>query len=699
MSFTPNTVVRLIRGVSLSPNYRDTYTFSSASSQANFFASKAKRSFMDFTYQRVDNAIRVPANAEDLWDCNYIMFQNSNYGDKWFYGFVTDVVYKNPETTFIYFQLDVVQTFLFDFELKQCFVEREHVADDTAGKHTVPEGLELGPYVITNQTSKTCGELILYILSTERFGGGSGWSEPSVIGGFPQPCYVLRAGPIDTAMLTAAVVVEMAAREGKADAIISMFTVPGNFDEPGESVGRRQFPLAARRLTRTPDNNKLYTWPYVGMTVSTGGQSLELKYELFDGAPYMDCYYGFGANMTVAGVVLDYSGSNGANWNYTLSMSDFPLCPWVSDYYQNWIAQNGTAWRIGMASTALNSLNSINSAGAGLVGSALGAGSGLSSGNPASAAGSVASLGAGVSNYVTSIGNTALNIKSALNQIDVQRMIPDQMHGAAGAAPVMSAAGKNGFYSYCHAIRPEYNKMIDDYFSMYGYKVNKVKVPNIHTRPRWNYIKTIGACIGGDLPGAITAKLAAIFDAGITFWHGDWIGDYSGYNGAGSGKPTDPQPDPTPDPTPDPGPVDPFPVPEGVEWTAPFVGWQSHVTSEFGTRINPITGQTEKHNGIDIAYPEGTPIMAIASGRVTRITSSAARGEYIDVNAYAEGEASEFTYRYQHLSGNDVLMNEFVAAGTTIAFVGSTGQVTGAHLHLEILKNGVPVNPRDYLPA
>ena len=79
--------------------------------------------------------------------------------------------------------------------------------------------------------------------------------------------------------------------------------------------------------------------------------------------------------------------------------------------------------------------------------------------------------------------------------------------------------GRNGFSFYKMSIKQEYAKIIDDFFSMFGYKVNEVKIPNVTGRQNWNYVKTIDANILGDLPQEDMQKLKDIFNSGVTFWH------------------------------------------------------------------------------------------------------------------------------------------------------------------------------------
>jgi len=69
------------------------------------------------------------------------------------------------------------------------------------------------------------------------------------------------------------------------------------------------------------------------------------------------------------------------------------------------------------------------------------------------------------------------------------------------------------------SVRYEYAKMIDDYFNMYGYKVNRLATPNIHKRAHWDYIKTIDVNIEGNIPENDLAKIRDLFNNGITFWH------------------------------------------------------------------------------------------------------------------------------------------------------------------------------------
>ena len=98
-------------------------------------------------------------------------------------------------------------------------------------------------------------------------------------------------------------------------------------------------------------------------------------------------------------------------------------------------------------------------------------------------------------------------------------LIPDSFQGNINGGDYLTAANKNGFYFYKMSIKKEMAESIDKYFSMYGYKVNIVKIPNLTGRTNWNFVKTIGANIEGLIPEFYLDEIKSMFDAGITLWH------------------------------------------------------------------------------------------------------------------------------------------------------------------------------------
>ena len=139
-NFSPEGIIR-IGTVPFDNSYRHTMTFANATAQSAYFQScmETRLANGSYTYVRMNNSIRVPFNAEELYTHNYVMYQNRNYGQKWFYAFIVGVNYLNEGTTELVLELDVMQTWYFDYQLVEGFVEREHVDDDSIGAHLNPE--------------------------------------------------------------------------------------------------------------------------------------------------------------------------------------------------------------------------------------------------------------------------------------------------------------------------------------------------------------------------------------------------------------------------------------------------------------------------------------------------------------------------------------------------------------------------------
>jgi murein DD-endopeptidase MepM/ murein hydrolase activator NlpD len=121
----------------------------------------------------------------------------------------------------------------------------------------------------------------------------------------------------------------------------------------------------------------------------------------------------------------------------------------------------------------------------------------------------------------------------------------------------------------------------------------------------------------------------------------------------------------------------------------PVHGW---VTSGFGFRINPFTGLTQMHEGLDISNRVGTPVVATADG----IVSDTGK-DYFLGNVVVISHGFGMTTRYAHLNKILIRAGQKVKRGDKIAEVGTTGRSTGPHLHYEVRVNGVPVNPVRYI--
>lgn len=132
-------------------------------------------------------------------------------------------------------------------------------------------------------------------------------------------------------------------------------------------------------------------------------------------------------------------------------------------------------------------------------------------------------------------------------------------------------------------------------------------------------------------------------------------------------------------------------APSSSGWVKPLSSYS--ITSAFGMRLHPIQKVWKMHQGVDMSAPQGTPIYAAKSGKVTTTSFQAGgAGYYVSIN-HGDGFASI----YMHMTHYIVSPGQYVSAGQVIGYVGSTGGSTGPHLHFGISYNGTYVNPMNYI--
>lgn len=121
----------------------------------------------------------------------------------------------------------------------------------------------------------------------------------------------------------------------------------------------------------------------------------------------------------------------------------------------------------------------------------------------------------------------------------------------------------------------------------------------------------------------------------------------------------------------------------------PVKGW---ITSEFGFRVDPFTGRNEFHQGLDIAARYGTPVIAPADGIVIYSRYERTYGNVVIID-----HGYDYSTLFAHLAEVYVKQGDILKRGDVIGAVGDTGKTTGSHLHYEVRKNGIPVDPRDFI--
>ena len=120
-------------------------------------------------------------------------------------------------------------------------------------------------------------------------------------------------------------------------------------------------------------------------------------------------------------------------------------------------------------------------------------------------------------------------------------------------------------------------------------------------------------------------------------------------------------------------------------------GWLS---SHYGMRIDPFTGKQEFHKGVDFAGKHNSNVIAVAAGIVTRAESAGGYGNLVEVD-----HGNGYVTRYGHNHTIEVEIGQAVKKGQAIAKMGSTGRSTGPHVHFEVLKDNVKINPTKFIQS
>lgn len=493
----PQTIVKVYRDIPWNKDYKHTYWFTAKTAQDNYFASKLRYSFTDFTYVRQTGVIRVPKKADDLFDCNYISFLNVGYGNKLFYAFITKIEYVNDETSYISFELDYIQTWLFELEVKQCFVEREHVADDTFGIHTVPEGLPIGSYIVnvddtvTKLYPKTPSgwKLIIQAVPDDTV---QGQSRGSMIGALytGSEFFVKSGNDYNVTTISAFIDTLIQGREK----IVAMYCVP---DEWSDTAPETQIIGSGKGNNLNgyvPKNNKLFCYPYNFCEISSSdGDKVDILFEDEDqghaGTFYLktSILNGGQAILYPYAYKLDLNSFN----KYCVTLSNPAQCIFSESSYLEYVHSDGIYNSIkGVANTFVTSTT---------VGGPLGGLVGLAKG-------------------------LLMDMPWDLNTAEAK---PDQVRVAEPKSVLAINKQQYGFRIDRISIKAEYARLIDDYFTRFGYKVMVNKIPELTSRQYFNYVKTVNATIGGNISQEAETKICEIFDSGITLWHTADIGNYS----------------------------------------------------------------------------------------------------------------------------------------------------------------------------
>lgn len=525
-AFAPNTAVYLL-STPLEKDQKNQLDFASTTAQHTYFSNCIKKTYSSFTYQRKDNVIRVPDCIEDLWNCNYVMYQNTNFGSKWFYCFIERMEYVNPNCTNVYIKTDVFQTWIFSATLLASFVAREHVADDTAFLHTLAE-----PTPKIEMVAKTAKTWSWQAQTPAQFNNdyyvaayatGTGISPVSSVdftGNVPTSGYLFIALSQHTQLLFDTLVQQNYTIDFTTvipkDAVSAIQTNVSNIfvgmdkSESSSWGGDTQYTLT-RDLNTVTYGNETYTirnkkincYPYRYVEMNDfNSQSVILKPEDMNGSTFY-LHSESGSNPSLTLYYPSYEGQ--VNFNESVSINCFPAVPYSVDFYSQYLALNKNSYEFERLSNNYRSAFAV-----------VDFGEQMSKGNVFEGTASLAD------DYMRRLGRNAM-------YSDMKNRPPATHNAPTGNARFgMNAVGFhiNEWYP-----KKEYIKVLDEFFDFYGYNVSTVKVPQYNSRPSWNYIETKEINISGDIPQDDMQELKNIFNHGVTVWHNaTHFGDYSQAN-------------------------------------------------------------------------------------------------------------------------------------------------------------------------
>lgn len=513
---TPSNKVYLLSGIDINSDYLNTYKFANRTAQYNFFVAKTQHSFTNLTFVRKDSAIRVGKNIESLFNVSYVMFQNTEYGSRWYYAFIDDLKFINKTTTEVKFTIDVMQTWGVglsdgDITMLNSFIEREHTLTDEVGDHIVDEDLWTGEMISNDNTDLASLKPLTIVLTTSDY---PDYTNPPTL----QPPIKLYGGTFSGVYQGIGFIVfdnDSAGRvalnslledfetAGISESVVNIFIVPKAIlpsytngeillsisTVPSENV----LNVVSKPYTDidgyTPVNKKLFVYPYnfLRVTNNQGGFS-DIHYELCsDNDVTFNISGEFTGGTTLQCRPKNYKGEFD-NVDESITLTGYPNCAWSNDAYKNWFAQNRNMNYVNVLTNALSTRP-------------------LAESTP------------------SIVGSTA----RLIGTIKDKQNLPNVNRGSVGGSSSI-AIDKMTYTFKKMTIREETAKIIDAYFSKFGYKVNRLATPSFNNRPSWTYIKLGECCLKGNVPNSDKEKIINNLLNGITFWNGDYVGDYSRNN-------------------------------------------------------------------------------------------------------------------------------------------------------------------------
>lgn len=496
-----NSKIILAKNIKLDRNYKNVLNYTETQ-MLNLLNSNdhlvGTSNFNSFIRQN-KNSIPTNFSYSDALQSNYIAFQNPDYSNKWFFAWIDEIVYKNDANIEIYYTIDAWSTWFNNLTFTNCFIEREHVSDDTIGLHTIPENLDVGEviqedvfeeniyyrtqgYYVAIQSDweikdNTNGGSLIDSDNGKQFSGVAVYDsvvygsqifliEISNIGDFANLWKFLARTNLDrhiNDIHNIFIVPKMAVSSTdltshsayvgatEPDLLFSWYTLSFN-------ATPEYFATTITKLHSftgiSVANNKCFCYPYNYLYVTNNnGNSNIYKYEDFNSTDAVFINL-FALTIGGSGKLIPSNYKNMlSNDEESLPLGKYPTCAWSSDAFTNWLTQNG----VNIATQIVTTGASLALAGA-TGGASLPATSAISamSNNEQSKA---------MSQYTGAI-NTAGQIAGLIGQFYQASLLPN-IQGGQATGDIVWASNKNCFTFRKMRAKDEYMKILDSYFTRF----------------------------------------------------------------------------------------------------------------------------------------------------------------------------------------------------------------------------------------
>lgn len=577
--FEPNGECYILSNAKVDPNNYDILYPASADALATTMIAHTKYHIQNarpFNVYGYTGFILVDGSPESYFDCNYMMFRNTSYGNKWFYAFLGTPQAKNSGATYIPYSVDLFSTWIYDCDIPSQLVVRQHVNDDTRGKWLAKEDVELGEMMCVESgpltsvggkdVDKTPCVLIAYTYaSLENY-------EPTVDSGgltykvtFPDLTPVFAGGQVvdgiyqgtrfrafecSTSSQVTAINNWITTLQGKGQIqmIQGMWCVPkwvvtewvgssnivNRFDV--NALLTRSFPSPTTISGYTPKNNKLFNEQsnYIVVTNGCGGAT-EYGYEYFNNKTIasFQIYAQVGTNTTLRMVPRNYKGVD-MNIMYAMDLAGFPQASYSYSEYANENNLNKEQYKlsnaVANASRAASNFDyaknfsEMVAAGAAL-GVAVGSivpGAGTAAGGAiGTAAGATVGFVNSISNLLSANKNTKADAgRAAVAQKYDAVRIPNTVQGVSSGG-IAYAMGDLEFKYWKMQPTAEMARRYDHYLSEYGYEIDDYMKVNLTGRANWNYVQLASPTILGNAPQDAKQYISQLFGRGVRLWHNE----------------------------------------------------------------------------------------------------------------------------------------------------------------------------------